>query len=111
MQEYRLSNRGLSQEQYNRLLATIINDGNEEFEKQQTEIPKFTDALLAQAKTITDQQAAHKFIYDSAKATYEELTTLRRQVKDEIAALKGQAEGQQEAVATLTDKIKATLVI
>jgi len=70
-----------------------------------------TDALLAQAKTITDQQAAHKFIYDGAKATYEELTTLRQQVKDEIAALKGQAQGQQEVVATLTDKIKATVVI
>jgi len=50
-------------------------------------------------------------MYDGAKATYEELTTLRQQVKDVIAALKGQAEGQQEAVATLTDKIKATLVI
>ena len=50
-------------------------------------------------------------IYDGAKATYEELNTLRQQGKDEIAALKGQAEGQQEAVATLTDRIKATLVI
>jgi len=70
-----------------------------------------TNALLAQAKTITNQQAIHKIIYDGAKATYEELTTLRQQVKDEIAALKGQAEGQQEAVSTLTDKIKATLVI
>jgi len=67
--------------------------------------------LLAQAKTIPDQQAAHKIIYDGAKATYEELTTLRQRVKDSIAALKGQAEGQQEAVATLTDKIKVTLVI
>jgi len=39
------------------------------------------------------------------------LTTLRQYIKHEIAALKGQAEGQQEVVATLTDKIKATLVI
>jgi len=109
--EYRQSNRGLSQEQYDRLLATIINDGKEEFKKQWTEITKLTDALLAQAKTITNQQAAHKIIYDGAKATYEELTTLRQQLKDEIAALKGQAEGQQIAVATLTDKITATLVI
>jgi len=109
--QYRQSNRGLSQEQYDRLPATIINDDKEEFEKQRSEITKLTDALLAQAKTITDQQAAHKIIYDGPKATYEELTTLRQQVKDEIAALKGQAEGQQEAVATLTDKIKATLVI
>jgi len=74
-------------------------------------ITKLTDALLAQAKTITDQQAAHKIIYDGAKATYEALTTLGQKVNDEIAALKGPAEGQQEAVATLTDKIKATLVI
>jgi len=81
-----------------------------EFEKQRTEITKLTDALLAQAKPITDQQAVHKIIYEGAKATHEELTTLRQQVKDEIAALKGQAEGQQEAIATLTDKIKATLV-
>jgi len=70
-----------------------------------------TNTLLLQAKTITDKQAAHKIIYDGTKATYEELTTLRQQVKDEITGLKGQGEGQQEAVATLTDKIKATLVI
>jgi len=70
-----------------------------------------TDAFLVQAKTTNDQQAAHEITYDSTIATYEELTTLRQQVKDEIAALKGQAEGHQEAVATLTDKIKPTLVI
>ena len=67
--------------------------------------------MLAQAKTVTDPQAAHKIIYDGAKANYEELTTLGQQVKDEIAAPKGQAEGQQEVVATLTAKINATLVI
>ena len=33
--EYRHPNRGLSQEQYDRLPATIINDGKEEFEKQE----------------------------------------------------------------------------
>jgi len=38
-----------------------------EFEPQRVEITKLTDALLAQAKTITDQQAAHKIIYDVAK--------------------------------------------
>jgi len=75
------------------------------------EITKLTDALLAEAKTITDQQAAHKIIYDGGKTTYDELTTLRQQVKDEIAALKGGAAGQKEAVETLTDKIKAALVI
>jgi len=52
---------------------------------------------LGQAKTITDQQAAHKIIYDCAKATYDELTTLRQQVKDEITALKGEATGQKAA--------------
>jgi len=52
--ECRKSNRGLSQEQYDRLLATIINDGKKEFEKQRSEITKLTDALLAQAKTIND---------------------------------------------------------
>jgi len=60
--------------------------------------------------TFYPMKAGHKIICDGAKATYEELTTLRQQVKDEIAALKGQAEGQQEAVATLTEKIKETLV-
>jgi len=64
-----------------------------EFEAQRVEIQKLTDALLAQAKTITDQQAAHKIIYDAAKTTYDKLTTLRQQVKDEIAALKGEAAG------------------
>jgi len=96
----------LSQEQYEDLLATIIWDGKIEFEAQLAEITKFTDALLAQAKTISDQQAAHKIIYDDAKATYDEFTTLHQQVKDEIAALKGEAAGQKEAVETLTDKIK-----
>jgi len=70
------------QEQCDRLLATIINDGKEELEKQRSEITKLTDALLAQAKTISDQQAAHKIICDGAKPTCEELTTLRQQVKD-----------------------------
>ena len=39
------------------------------------------------------------------------MTTLHQQVKDEIDAFKSQTKGQQEAVATLTDKLKATLVI
>jgi len=82
-----------------------------DFEAQRVEITKLTDALLAQAKTITDQQAAHKIIYDGAKTTYDELTTLRQQVKDEIAALKGEAAGQKEVVETLTDNIKAALEI
>jgi len=64
-----------------------------EFEPQRVEITKLTDALLAQAKTITDQQVAHKIIYGVAKTTYDELTTLCQQVKDEIAALKGKATG------------------
>jgi len=83
----------------------------EEFEKQRSEITRLTDALLTQANAITDQQTAHKIIYDGAQATYEDLTTLRQEVKGEIAPLKGQSKGQQEAVTTLTDKIKATLVI
>jgi len=92
-------------------LAAIIQDGNMEFEAQRAEITKLTDALLAQAQRITDQQAVHKIIYDGAKATYDELTTLRQQVKDEIAALKGEAAGQKEEVETLTNKIKAALLI
>jgi len=75
------------------------------------EITKLTDALLAQAKTITDQSAALKIIYDGAKTTCHELTTLPQQVKDEITVLKGEAAGQKEAVETLTDKSKAALVI
>ena len=69
------------------------------------------DALLAHANTITDQQAAHKIIYDGVKATYDELTTLHQQVKEEIATLKSEATGQKEEVKTLTNKIKAALVI
>jgi len=75
--EYRRRRPALSQEQYEDLLAAIIRDGKLEFEAQWAEIPKLMDALLAQAKNITDQQAAHKIIYDGAKATYDELTTLR----------------------------------
>jgi len=66
---------------------------------------------LAKAKTITDEQAGHKISSDGAKATYDELTTLRQQEKDEIAALKGEATGQKEVVETLTEKIKAALVM
>jgi len=109
--EYGRRKLALSQEQYKDLLVAITRDGKLQFEAQRAEITKLTEALLAQAKTIMDQQAAHKIIYDAVKATYDELTTLRQQVKDEIAALKGEATGQKEAVETLTDKIKAALVI
>jgi len=91
-------------------LAAIIRDSKLECEEQRTEITKLTDVLLAQAKTITDHQAAHKIMYDGAKVTYDELTTLCQQVKDEIAALKGETTSQKEAVETLTDKIKTALV-
>jgi len=67
--------------------------------------------LLPQVKTITDQQATHKIIYVCTKNTFDKLTTLRQQVKVEIAALKGEVAGQKEAVAPLTDKIKAALAI
>jgi len=56
IQEYRESNGGLSQEECDRLLAIIINDRKEEFKKQRSEITKLTDVLLAEGKTITDQQ-------------------------------------------------------
>jgi len=51
--EYRRRRPALSQEQYEDLLAVIIRDGKMEFEAQRVEITKLTDALLAQAKTIT----------------------------------------------------------
>jgi len=89
----------------------IIQDGKLEFEAHRAEITKSMDALLAHANTITDQQAAHKIIYDGVKATYDELTTLHQQVKEEIATLKSEATGQKEEVKTLTNKIKAALVI
>jgi len=109
--EYRRRRPALSQEQYEDPLAAIIRNGKQEFETQRAEITELTDALLAQAMTITDQQVTYKIIYDGAKAPYDELTTLRQQVKDEIDALKSEATGQKEAVETLTDKIKAALVI
>jgi len=109
--EYRRRRPALSQEQYEYLLAAIIRYGKLEFEAQRAEIINLRVALLAQAKTITEHQAAHKIICDGAKATYDELTILRQQVKDEITPLKGEAAGQKEAVERLTDKIKAALVI
>jgi len=93
------------------LLVAIIQDGKLESEAQWTEITKLTPILLAQGKTNTDQLAAHKIIYNGAKVTYAELTTLRQQVKDEIGALKGEATGMKEAVETPYDKIKTALVI
>jgi len=67
--------------------------------------------LCVLTKTTTDQQGTPKFIRDGTKATCNELTTLRQQVKEEIAGLKGEATGQKEAVQTLTDNIKAAPVI
>jgi hypothetical protein len=69
------------------------------------------DALSAQAKTITDQSAAYKIICEGAKATHNELTTLRQQVKDQIAALKGEPTGHKKVVETLPGKIQGVLVI
>ena len=89
--ECRWQRPALSQEQYEALLAAIIRDCKLEFEAQRIEITKLTDALFAQAETIADEQATHKIIYDGAKVTCDELTTLRQQVKDEIAAPKGEA--------------------
>jgi len=96
--EYRGRSPALSQEQCEDLLAAIIRDGKIEFEAQRVEITKLTDALLAQAKTITERQAAHKIIYEGAKTTYDEFTTLYQEVKDKIVALKGEAASQKEAV-------------
>jgi len=76
IREHRRRRPALSQEQYEDLRAAIILDGKMEFEAKRVEITKLTDALLAQAKTITEPQAAHKIIYDGAKTTYDELTTL-----------------------------------
>jgi len=85
--EYRQRRPALSQEQSEDPLAAIIRAGKLEFEVKRAEITKLTDSLLAQAKTITDQQTAHKMIYNGATATYEKLSILRQQVKDEIVAL------------------------
>jgi len=67
--------------------------------------------LLAQAKTSTNQQGTHKIIVDAMKATYNEVATFQQYIENEFTPLKGKATGQKEAVETLTDKIKATLLI
>ena len=56
-----------------------------------------------------DQQEAHEQTYAAAKATYNELAKLRSEVEPEVAALKGQAEGQGAAVTTLTEGITQAL--
>jgi len=80
-------------------------------EAQWAEITNLTDTSLGQTKTITDQKAACKIVYDVVKASHDELITLGQQLTDEIAALKGEAAGQMETVATITNKIKTALVI
>ncbi|KAF8435865.1 hypothetical protein BGX38DRAFT_1274852 [Terfezia claveryi] len=77
-------------------------DSREEFNKQYLEIQKLTEELKAQATSLREQQQAHTIAFEEAKKAYEDLTTLQEQVKVEIAAQKGQAEGQQEAVQTPT---------
>jgi len=62
-------------------------------------------------KHLLTNKVSNKIIYGGAKTTYDELTTLRQQVTDGIAAVKGEPASLKEAVETLTDKIKATLVI
>ena len=60
---------------------------------------------MAQAKLQKDQQEACEQTWAAAKATYDELVKLRSEVEAEVAALKGQAEGQGVAVTTLTENI------
>jgi len=52
--EYRRQRPAFSQEQYEDLLAAIIQDGKSESEAQRVAPTKLTEALLAQANTITD---------------------------------------------------------
>jgi hypothetical protein len=58
---------------------------------------------------LHEQQQAHQTTFNAAKATYEELGKLRSQVETEVAAIKGQAEGQEEAVSALTKNITTAL--
>lgn len=107
--EPRATRPGLTQDQYDQLLARIVADGSAEFDRQRTEIQDLTKGVLAQAKLLSEQQEAHELVYAGAKATYDALNLLRSQVKAEIAALKGETEGQQDAVQRLTITIGEAL--
>ena len=103
--ESRRTRPSMSQEQYDSILEQVTRYGRQEFERQRKEIPDLTTGLTAQAKLQKHQQEAHKETYPAANVTYNELVKLRSEVEAEVAALKGQAEGQGAAVTTLTENI------
>ena len=99
----------MCQEQYDSILERVIRDCRQEFNRQRNEISDLTEGLIAQAKLQKNQQEAHERTYNAAKATYDELAKLRSEVEAEVAAHKGQAEGQSVAVTTLTENITRAL--
>jgi len=109
VRESRRTRPSMSQEQYDSILERVIRDGRQEFERQRKEISDLTAGHIVQAKLQKDQQEAHEQTYAAAKATYDQLAKLRSEVEAEVAALKGQAEGQGTTVTTLTENITQAL--
>jgi len=66
-------------------------------------------SLIAQSNELRRQQEAQNAIFLAAKTTYNDLNTLREQVKAEMGALLATSSTQTEKVHTLTEQISTAL--
>jgi len=67
-------------------------------------------SLIAQSNELRRQQEAQNAIFLVAKTTYNDLNTLRDQVKAEMGALLATSSIQTEKVHTLTEQISTALI-
>jgi len=65
--------------------------------------------LIAQSDELWRQQEAQNTIFLAAKTTYNDLNTLRDQVKAEMGALLATSSTQTKKVHTLTEQISTAL--
>jgi len=66
-------------------------------------------SVIAQSNELRRQQEAQNAIFLAAKTTYNDLNTLRDQLKAEMAALLARSSTQTEKVHTLTEHISGAL--
>jgi len=98
----------IPREAIDQVVAEIISQGLAEFNKQRQELNQLASSLIAQSNELRRQQAAQNAIFLAAKTTYNDLNTLRDQVKAEMGALLATSSTQTEKVHTLTKQISTT---
>jgi len=93
----------------NWVVAEIISEGQAEFNKQWQELNELASSLIAWSNDLRRQQEAQNAIFLVAKMTYNDLKTLRDQVKAEMPALLATSSTQTEKVHTHTKQISGAL--